>query len=143
MLPLIVKSFHIVALVSWFAMLFYLPRLFVYHSMTEDTAGRERFKVMERKLYRAIGTPAMIATILFGAWTAYFFWSYYSISTWFWIKVALVIGLVGYHHMCGAYVKKFAQDLPVPSHKFFRVFNEIPVLFLIAIVLLVVIKKPT
>jgi Predicted membrane protein len=142
MLPLVVKSLHIIAVVSWFAMLFYLPRLFVYHSMTEDAAGRERFKIMERKLYRAIGTPAMVATIIFGAWMAHLYWSYYGSSTWFWIKAGLVICLIGYHHMCGAYVRKFAQDKPVPSHKFFRVFNEIPVLFLIAIVFLVVTKMP-
>ncbi len=142
MLPLIVKSLHIIAVVSWFAMLFYLPRLFVYHSMTEDTAGRERFKIMERKLYRAIGTPAMVATIIFGGWMAHLYWSYYGSSTWFWIKAGFVVCLIGYHHMCGAYVRKFAQDKPVPSHKFFRVFNEIPVLFLIAIVFLVVTKMP-
>lgn len=143
MLTLIAKSLHIVAVISWFAMLFYLPRLFVYHAMTEEPEGRERFKVMERKLYRNIGTPAMLATLLFGAWTTHFYWSYYSGSTWFWIKIALVVCLIGYHHMCGAYIKKFANDRPVPSHKFFRVFNEIPVLVLIAIVFLVVLKQPT
>jgi putative membrane protein len=142
MLPLIAKSLHIIAVICWFAMLFYLPRLFVYHAMTEDAAGRERFKTMERKLYRGIGTPSMVATIIFGAWMAHFYWDYYGSSTWFWIKVGLVVCLIGYHHMCGAYVRKFAQDKPVPSHKFFRVFNEIPVLFLIAIVFLVVTKMP-
>lgn len=142
MLPLIVKSLHIISVVSWFAMLFYLPRLFVYHAMTDDAAGRERFQVMERKLYRAIGTPAMIATLIFGIWMAHIFWDYYSSSLWFWIKAGLVVCLIGYHHMCGAYVRKFAQGKPVPSHKFFRVFNEIPVLFLIAIVFLVVTKLP-
>jgi putative membrane protein len=138
----IAKSLHLIFLISWFAMLFYLPRLFVYHAMTEDDGGRERFKVMERKLYRVIGTPAMVATLVFGLWTAYFGWSYYSISLWFWMKITLVVGLIGYHHMCGAYVKKFAADKPVPSHRFFRVFNEVPVLVLIVIVFLVVLKKP-
>lgn len=139
---LIAKSLHIIAVISWFAMLFYLPRIFVYHAMTTEPEGRERFKIMERKLYRFIGTPAMLASLLFGIWTAHYYWSYYSHSTWFWIKIALVVVLVGYHHMCGAYVKKFAQDKPLPSHKFFRVFNEIPVLILAAIVFLVVLKQP-
>ena len=142
MLTLVAKSLHLVAVISWFAMLFYLPRLFVYHAMTTEPEGRERFKVMERKLYRAIGTPAMLATLIFGAWTAHFYWPYYSTSTWFWLKIILVFGLVGYHHMCGAFIKKFAQDRPVPGHKFFRVFNEIPVLVLTAIVFLVVLKQP-
>jgi putative membrane protein len=142
MLVLIAKSLHIIAVISWFAMLFYLPRLFVYHAMTQEPEGRERFKIMERKLYRFIGTPAMLASLLFGIWTAHEYWSYYGQSTWFWIKIALVVLLVGYHHMCGAYVKKFAQDKPVPGHKFFRIFNEIPVLILAAIVFLVVLKLP-
>lgn len=139
---LIAKALHIIAVISWFAMLFYLPRLFVYHAMTEEAEGRQRFQVMERKLYRFIGTPAMLASLLFGIWTAHYYWSYYGTSTWFWLKIALVIMLVGYHHMCGAYVKKFAQNKPVPSHKFFRIFNEIPVLALAAIVFLVVLKQP-
>jgi protoporphyrinogen IX oxidase len=142
MLVLIAKSLHIVAVISWFAMLFYLPRLFVYHAMTEDQAGRDRFKIMERKLYRVIGTPAMLATLLFGIWTAYYYWDYYSTTTWFWLKMGLVFLLIGYHHMCGAFIKKFAQDLPIPSHKFFRIFNEIPVLILLAVVFLVVLKQP-
>jgi protoporphyrinogen IX oxidase len=142
MMFLIAKSLHIIAVICWFAVLFYLPRLFVYHAMTEDQAGKERFKVMERKLYRGIGNPSMIATILFGGWTLSFQWDYYSASTWFWLKMALVFGLVGYHHMCGAYLKKFARDDAVPSHTFFRYFNEIPVLVLIAVVFLVVLKQP-
>lgn len=141
-LVLSLKALHLIAVMSWFAMLFYLPRLFVYHAMTEDEPGKERFKIMERKLYRAIGTPAMIATIVLGLGQLHFNWEYYAQATWFWIKMVLVFFLVGYHHMCGAYIKKFANDQPVPSHKFFRVFNEIPVLFLIAIVFMVILKLP-
>lgn len=85
----------------------------------------------------------MIATIVLGVWTASYAWSYYSSQTWFWIKMGLVLFLLGYHYMCGAYVKKFALDKPVPSHTFFRVFNEIPVLFLVVIVVLVIVKQPT
>lgn len=137
-----VKSLHIIAVISWFAAIFYLPRLFVYHAMAEDQTGRDRFKIMERKLYRAIGTPAMIATLVFGVWTASFNWDYYRAATWFWCKVFLVFLVVGYHHACGMYVRKFARDEPVPGHKFFRVFNELPVLVLFAIVFLVVLKQP-
>lgn len=142
MLFLVAKALHIIAVICWFAVLFYLPRLFVYHAMTQDQPGKERFKIMERKLYRAIGTPSMIATIIFGGWTLSYNWGYYSASTWFWLKMLLVVALIAYHHMCGAYVKKFADDEAVPSHKFFRFFNEAPVLVLVAVVFLVVLKQP-
>lgn len=138
-----IKAFHIVAVISWFAAIFYLPRLFVYHAMAEDAVGRERFKVMERKLYRGIGTPAMIATLVLGVWLAVLGWDYYRTQTWFWLKVALVLTVVGYHHVCGMFLKKFARDEPVPSHRFFRFFNELPVFSLVAIVLLVVLKQPS
>lgn len=137
-----VKAFHIIAVVCWFAMLFYLPRLFVYHAMSEDTASKERFKIMERKLYRGIGTPSMIATIVLGFWAAGYSWDYYIGSTWFIIKLVLVLLLVGYHFWCGHYIKYFANDKPLPSHIYFRVFNELPVFALIAIVLMVVLKQP-
>lgn len=137
-----IKSFHIIAVVCWFAVLFYLPRLFVYHAMTEDEAGKERFKVMERKLFRGIGSPSMVATLVFGGWTASYNWAYYSSSLWFWLKLLLVAVLVAYHHVCGAYIKKFARDEAPKNHVFFRWFNEFPVLLLVAIVLLVVLKQP-
>lgn len=137
-----IKAFHIIAVVCWFAALFYLPRLFVYHAMSEDETSRERFKIMERKLYRGIGTPSMIATIILGAWLVHLGWEFYSTQTWFWIKMVLVFILVGYHHMCGAFVKKFAKDEVQKSHVFFRWFNEFPVLILIAVVILVVVRQP-
>lgn len=137
-----IKAFHIIAVICWFAALFYLPRLFVYHAMSEDEISRERFKVMERKLYRGIGTPSMIATLVLGGWFAGLNWDYYSQATWFWIKLALVFILVGYHHMCGAYVKKFQRDEVQQGHIFFRWFNEFPVVLLIVIVVLVVLKQP-
>ncbi|PCK09184.1 MAG: TIGR00701 family protein [Alteromonadaceae bacterium] len=139
---LVLKALHIISVVCWFAMLFYLPRLFVYHAATEDEAGKERFKTMERKLYRGIGTPSMIASLLFGAWTAHLNWQYYAESTWFWLKMALVIVLVGYHHICGVYVKKFNNETVNKSHIFFRWFNEFPVIILIVVVFLVVLQKP-
>lgn len=138
-----IKAFHIMAVICWFAAIFYLPRLFVYHAMAEDEISKERFKVMERKLYRGIGTPSMIATILLGAWLVSLHWSYYSGSTWFWIKMVLVVLLIGYHHVCGAYIKKFARDEVIKSHVFFRWFNEFPVFLLIPIVLLVVLRQPS
>ena len=137
-----VKAFHIIAVVTWFAALFYLPRLFVYHAMSEDTISRERFKVMERKLFRGIATPSMIAVVVLGAWTASFNWSYYSGATWFWLKMALVGVLLVYHHMCGVYLRRFAENRMPHGHVFFRWFNEFPVVGLVAIVLLVVLKAP-
>ncbi len=135
-----VKAFHIIAVICWFAALFYLPRLFVYHAMSEDDISRERFKIMERKLYRGIATPSMIATLLLGGWLASFNWGYYQTSLWFWLKLGLVVLLVGYHHLCGRYLRQFSQDQCNYNHLFFRWFNEFPVLLLVAIVLLVVLK---
>lgn len=140
MLFLWLKAFHIIAVVCWFAVLFYLPRLFVYHANCDDTPGKERFKIMERKLYRGIGTPSMIVVWALGIWMVSLNWDFYKTQGWFHAKFALVFLLTGYHHWCGAYVKKFAKDFKAPSHVFFRWFNEVPVLFLIAIVILVVVK---
>ncbi len=134
------KAFHIIAVICWFAGIFYLPRLFVYHAMAEDQAGRERFKIRERKLYRVIMNPSMIATVVLGVWMLAMRWDYYKTQGWMHAKLALVVLLIGYHHVCLAYLKKFAADANTKSHKFYRVFNEIPVLLLIAIVILVVVR---
>ena len=135
-----IKAFHIISVLTWFAALFYLPRLFVYHAMSEDHISRERFKVMERKLYRGIATPSMIATLIFGAWLSHLNWAYYAQSTWYWSKLVLVVILVGYHHACLAYLKQLRDDRCQRSHVFFRWFNEFPVLLLLGIVILVVVK---
>jgi len=135
-----VKAFHIVAVICWFAVLFYLPRLFVYHAMSEDKISKERFKVMERKLIRGIGTPSMIATILLGIWLVSYQWSYYSGATWFWLKVACIAILVTYYFACIRIWKQFCADLNTRSHTFYRWFNEFPVLLLIIIVCLVVVR---
>ncbi|PBQ20941.1 TIGR00701 family protein [Pseudomonas congelans] len=140
MLYLWIKALHVISMVCWFAALFYLPRLFVYHSMSEDTVSRERFVVMERKLYRGIMTPAMIATLVFGGWLISFDPSGYFSQGWMHAKLALVVLLIGYHHVCGAQVKRFACGENGRSHVFYRWFNEIPVLILIAIVILVIVK---
>jgi putative membrane protein len=132
-----IKSLHIIFMVTWFAGLFYLPRLFVYHAMSNDPPGIERFKVMERKLYYGIMTPGAVLTILFGLWL----WLGYGISGgWLHVKLALVIGLIGYHLYCGKLLVDFKHDRNRHSHVYYRWFNEIPVVLLIAVVILVVVK---
>jgi len=140
MLYLWVKAFHIIAVVCWFAGLFYLPRLFVYHAMSEDQTSRERFALMERKLYRGIMLPSMIATLGLGIWLIALNPSLFSSGGWLHAKLTLVALLIGYHHVCGAQLKRFARGENTRSHVFYRWFNEIPVFFLLAIVILVVIK---
>ncbi|TVZ40019.1 putative membrane protein [Alteromonadaceae bacterium 2753L.S.0a.02] len=137
-----VKAIHIIGVVCWFAVLFYLPRLFVYHAMTDSEDVREQFKIMERRLYRGIGTPSLFITLVFGFWAASYNWAYYSASLWFQIKVALVAVLVVYHHLCGNFVKQFKNDNCQKSHKYFRWFNEFPTLILVVCVILVVLKQP-
>jgi len=132
-----VKAFHIIFMVSWFAGLFYLPRLFVYHAMTDDEAGSERFKVMERKLYRFV-TPFMVISLVLGIWLM-IEWQMYN-SIWMIIKLILVGFLVAYHFYCGHLVKVFANDESRHNHIWYRWFNEFPVLVLTAIVILVVVK---
>jgi putative membrane protein len=134
------KAWHLIFMVTWFAGIFYLPRLFVYHAMTEDEAGRERFKVMERKLYR-FTTPWMILNLGFGLWMLYdYAWAAYSSMMWLHIKLLLIAILFGYHLYCGKLVKEFALDRNHRSHVWYRWFNEIPVLILFAVVLLATLK---
>ena len=133
-----VKALHIVFVVTWFAGLFYLPRLFVYHAMAEDRASIERFKVMERKLYRGIMTPSALLTIGFGVWL-WLGW-FRGASGWLHAKIALVALLVGYHLWCARLLREFAADRNRKSHVWLRWFNEVPVVILFATVLLVVLK---
>jgi len=136
-----VKSFHVIFTVTWFAGLFYLPRLFVYHAMCEDEAGNERFKVMERKLYYAIMTPGAILTLIFGFWLLFTYaWEAYKSMGWLHAKLLLVAALIGYHLYCGQLLKAFKEDRNHHSHVFFRWFNEVPVIFLVASVVLVIVK---
>ncbi len=135
-----VKAFHIIAMVTWFAGLFYLPRLFVYHASCDDKIGSERFKVMERKLYIMMTIGAAITTVL-GVWLLFSYaWLSYAHMGWLHMKLALVIGLFAYHYYCGKIVKKFRDDLNKKDHKFYRWVNEIPTIFLFVITLLVVVK---
>ena len=132
-----IKAFHIIFMVTWFAAMFYLPRLFVYHSMCEDDAGNSRFKVMERKLYYGIMTPGGVLTIASGVWL----WLGYGFAgTWLTVKIAIVVALVVYHLWCGAVVKAFRDDNNTRGHKFYRIMNELPVVGLVAIIILVVVK---
>ena len=132
-----IKALHIVFVIAWFAGLFYLPRLFVYHAQAEDTVSRERFKVMERKLYRGIMTPSMILALVFGTWL----WLGYGFrGNWLVAKLVLVAILVSYHFWMGAIAAQFARDANRRSHVFYRWVNELPVVLLAAIVILVVVK---
>jgi putative membrane protein len=137
---LIVKAFHIISLVAWFAGLFYLPRLFVYHAEAQDTISNARFKVMERRLYFGITWPAALITTALGLWLLSYNFPYYFKAGWMHAKLGFVLLLWGYHLTCGHYVRLFAKDRPNRQALFFRIFNEIPTLLLIAIVILVVVK---
>jgi protoporphyrinogen IX oxidase len=132
-----IKALHISFMVTWFAGLFYLPRLFVYHAMSSDAIGSERFKVMERKLYFGIMTPGAVLTIFFGLWL----WIGYGITGgWMHAKLFLVLILVIYHLYCGKLVNDFKHERNRNSHVFYRWFNEFPVLILFAVIILVVVK---
>ena len=138
---LLLKSLHLIFMVTWFAGLFYLPRLFVYHSMSSDDVGIDRFKTMERKLYFGIMTPGAVLTLVFGVWLAAINgWGLYMEQTWFKVKLLLLLLLAGYHIYCGKLLKDFKHDRNSRSHVWYRWFNEIPVIFLIAIILLTVYK---
>lgn len=137
---LIIKSLHIIAMVAWFAGLFYLPRLFVYHASAEDAMSLDRFKVMERRLFRAIMWPSAVLTTVFGAWLMAYNPVYYSSARWMQAKLILVMGLWVYHLLCGRMVKQFACGQNTHAPVYYRVFNEIPTLLLIGVVFLVVMK---
>ena len=132
-----IKALHIVFMVTWFAGLFYLPRLFVYHAMTADTTSTDRFKIMERKLYYGIMTPGAVLTVAFGLWL----WLGYGYSGgWLHAKLALVAMLIAFHIYCGALMIAFKHDRNRHGHVFFRWINELPTIILIAVVILAVVK---
>lgn len=132
-----VKSFHIIFMVTWFAGLFYLPRLFVYHAMSGDAAGIERFKTMERKLLIGIMAPSAVLTVATGLWL----WLGYGITGgWLHAKVVLVAVLVAYHAWCAKLAADFKHDRNTKTHVWYRWFNEFPVLLLVVIVILVEVK---
>ncbi|SKA35460.1 protoporphyrinogen oxidase HemJ [Consotaella salsifontis] len=134
-----IKAFHIIAVISWMAGLFYLPRLFVYHTEAgARTPQSETFKVMEEKLLRVIINPAMIATWMTGLWIG---WSMYGLMAgWLHAKLLLVVLLSGYHGFLSASRKRFARDENTKSSKYWRMMNEVPTVLMIIIVILVVVK---
>lgn len=135
------KALHLVFVVTWFAGLFYLPRLYVYHAMCDDQPGHDRFVIMERKLYRGIMTPSAVLTLLAGAGLIGQFGINWVIETaWIQLKLALVFMLILYHGYLGHIRKQFAAGSNQHSHVFYRWLNELPVLVLLAVVILAVVK---
>ncbi len=135
------KAWHLISMVTWFAGLFYLPRLFVYHAMSDDQASIDRFKIMERKLYNGITTPSAVITVGLGIWMLVdYAWAAFGAHLWLHIKLGLILLLVAYHVYCGKLLNDFKHDRNTHSHVWYRWFNEMPVVLLIAIILLAVIK---
>ncbi len=135
------KALHLIFMVTWFAGLFYLPRLFVYHAMSEDEISHARFKIMERKLFYGIMTPAMIATFIFGIWMLVdYAWAIYGKMGWLHLKLSLLALMGVYHYLCYRWLTDFKHDRNSHGHVFYRWMNEVPVLFLVGIVILAVVK---
>jgi putative membrane protein len=133
---LVIKAFHIIFVVCWFAGLFYLPRLFVNHAMVEDAATRQRLEMMEHKLYRFM-TPLGVLAVALGLWL----WLAYGLSGgWLHVKTTLVLILIAYHLYCGRLMREFAAGRSRRSHVWYRVFNEVPVILLFVVIFLVVLK---
>jgi putative membrane protein len=135
-----VKAFHIIFMVTWFSGLFYLPRLYVYHAMATDEVSVERFKLMERKLFFGIMSPGALLTIIFGIWLYSYNWATYAQLPWMHAKLGLVAGLLLYHIYLGKLLFDFKYNQNQHGHVFYRWLNEVPVIFLISIVLLVIVK---
>jgi putative membrane protein len=134
-----IKALHLIAVISWMASLLYLPRLFVYHASAETgSVQSETFKVMERRLLKAIATPSMIATWVFGVWIAslYDVWA----EPWFLIKFICVAVMTVMHFVYAGCVKSFANDKNTKSDKYYRIINEVPAVLMIVIVVMVVVK---
>ncbi len=135
-----IKAFHVIAMVTWFAGLFYLPRLFVYHAMSNDEISNQRFKIMERKLYYGITTPGGLITLILGLWLlSYNFEGYLQIG-WMQAKLVLVGLLIIYHLYCGKLLKDFKYDRNKHTHVFYRWVNELPIVILITVVILVIVR---
>jgi putative membrane protein len=133
------KAFHIIFVVCWFAGLFYLPRIFVYYAASEHASVRAQLAVMAQRLYRFV-TPFMLIAIALGLGLLSKNPDYYLASTWMWLKIGGVTLLVAYHLMCGHYVRRINADQNRHDHVFYRIFNEVPVLFLFGIIILAVVK---
>ena len=140
MFILYLKALHLIFAVAWFAALFYLPRLFVYHAEAEDSISIERFKTMERRLHLGILMPSSLLTLVFGLWITSLTWDVLISSLWYWLKLLCILLLFAYQGMCSRFRREFAEDRNTRSAKFFRWFNEVPLIFLIAIIFLAVLK---
>jgi len=135
-----IKAFHVIFMVTWFAGLFYLPRLFVYHAQSEAPADETRFKLMEARLYRIMSIGAAF-TVVFGLALLYgYSWPAFASAVWLHVKLALAVLLLGYHFYLGHLVKRFADDANRHGHRFYRLVNELPSLFLIAMIILAVVR---
>jgi len=137
---MLLKTLHIIFMTAWFAGLFYLPRLFVYHAMTKDKVSLDRFVIMERKLLYGIMTPSAILTVAFGFLLTYLYLPLYLEQTWLALKIILVVTLIFYHIWCINLYKDFEENKNKHSHVWYRWFNEFPVIILILIVFLVIYK---
>jgi putative membrane protein len=135
-----VKAFHLIFMVTWFSGLFYLPRLFVYHAQCTDNISNARFKIMERKLYYGITTPGGILTLIFGLWLLSLNWARYLQMPWLQIKLVLILLLIIYHIYLGKLLYYFKNDRNTYSHVFYRWLNEVPTIFLFAIILLAILR---
>ena len=131
---------HLTFIVTWFAALFYLPRLFVYHAETTDYTSLSRFEVMERRLYFGILLPSSLLTLVLGVLLSSLAWEVYVTEVWYWVKVSLVIFLFGYQGMCSRFRKQFARNQNSRPQTFYRWFNEVPSVVLVLILILVIIK---
>jgi|TARA_Y100000389_G_scaffold107039_1_gene104011 protoporphyrinogen IX oxidase len=137
---MLLKTLHIIFMTAWFAGLFYLPRLFVYHAMADDKISLNRFIIMERKLLYGIMTPSAVFTLIFGFLLTFLYLPLYFEQTWFILKIILVISLIIYHIWCVNLYKNFAKNKNKHSHIWYRWFNEVPVVMLVLIVSLVIYK---
>ena len=136
-----VKALHVISVIAWMAGLLYLPRLFVYHSLAAvGSAQSETFKVMERRLYRGITTPAMIASWVFGLWLILGFQAVDFSQGWVWLKAALVIVLSGVHGLFGSYRRAFAADRNQRPSGFYRIINEVPTVIMVLVVIAVIVR---
>lgn len=134
-----IKALHVIAVIAWMAGMLYLPRLFVYHcDVSQDSPQSETFKIMERRLLKAIINPAMIVTWLAGLWLVWYGGWY--LAPWFHAKFVLVLIMSAIHGLYTRYVREFAEDRNTRSQKFYRIINELPTVLMIGIVILVIVK---
>ena len=134
-----IQGLHVIFVVTWFAGLFYLPRIFVYYAQADDPATKQTLATMARKLFKFV-TPLMVLALALGIWRLSYSWTGYLETTWMQLKLAGVLCLLAYHVQCGIYVARINGGDDSKTHVFYRFFNEVPVLFLFAIVLLVYIR---